>query len=234
MEEIFKKCAVNEVSKYSWGAKPKTKNTKNMLLHMIDDMQKCDSEDNINVDIADIKMVLNDKGIFDINISEQVGSTSAKRAIEAVLEGVLPINKLNSILIVFELSPVYKIKKLAKLLVKYIYDLGDDDTNIIFGTTINNTFKDTQIKVTLLTNMIEFDHITAHKYTRNNRQYIEQSNLCGCCYCMTQFTSDEVVEYVGDNNTAICPNCPIDSVVCDKIVPISDKLLEDMNKHWFS
>lgn len=221
MQDMFKK------------VRAKNSNSKQMLLQMIDEMQISDTEDSINVDMADVKMVLDSDGVYDVQSSEQIGSTSAKRAIEAVLQDLYPVNKLNSALIVFELSPVYKIKNIAKLLDKYIYSLGDDDTSIIFGTTINKNFRDTQMKVSLLTNVVEFNYETAHKYTLNNRQYIEKSKLCGCCYCKGKFTSDEIVEYVGDNNTAICPNCSIDSIVCDKIVPITNKLLENMYKRWF-
>ena len=135
--------------------KPKTRNTKSMLLQMIDEMPKSDSEDNINVDLADVKMVLEAKGVFDVQTSEKLGSASAKRAVEAVVEGIFPINKLNSALILLELSPVYKIITISKLLDEYIFSLGDEDTSIIFGTSINKTFSDTQIKVTLLTNMVE-------------------------------------------------------------------------------
>jgi len=220
MQDMFKK------------VRAKNKNSKQMLLQMIDEMQISDTENSINIDMADVNMVLDSDGVYDVHSSEQIGSTSAKRAIEAVLEDVYPINKLNSALILFELSPVYKIKKIAKLLNKYIYSLGDDDTSIIFGTTINKNFRDTQMKVSLLTNVVEFDYITAHKYTLNNKQYIEKSKLCGCCYCLSKFTSEEIIEYIGDNTTAVCPNCSIDSIVCDKILPISDKLLEDMYKRW--
>jgi cell division protein FtsZ len=160
MEDIFKNVT------------PKTPNTKNLLLKLLEEIDKSDGEDNINIDIADVKTVLDSKGIYDIQRSEQIGSTSALRAIEAVTESILPINKLNAALLLIEFPPVYTLKKIANLIETHIYSLGDDDTSIIFGTTINNSFKETQIKVTLLINMVEFDYITTHKYTSNNREYI--------------------------------------------------------------
>ena len=76
------------------------------------------------------------------------------------------------------------------------------------------------------------DYETAHKYTAGNKSYIEKSKICGCCYCRVIFKSEEVVDYL-PGNTAICPYCCIDSVVCDEIIPITDRLLNDMYERWF-
>ncbi|MEA2051198.1 MAG: hypothetical protein U9O56_10790 [Campylobacterota bacterium] len=76
------------------------------------------------------------------------------------------------------------------------------------------------------------DYIVAHEYTLNNKQYIEKSKECGCCYCMTKFGSDEVKYYIG-KDTAVCPNCDVDAIVCDIIVPVTDELLKKMNRYWF-
>ncbi len=219
--------------------KLKNDDTKSKILKLVDKLQEYNNEngceenrDNVNIDIHDVKTILEPKGTVAIYTSEQIGSTSAKRAIDSVINELLPINKLNICLILFEISDEYKILKLTKLIDK-ISNLGDNDTTIIFGTIRNETFRVTQMKLTLLTNTVDFDHITAHKYTANNKQYIEQSKVCGCGYCGAIFPSSEIDRYVG-NNIAVCPKCSIDCVVCDAIIDINDKLLKEMNKHWFS
>ena len=77
---------------------------------------------------------------------------------------------------------------------------------------------------------LNLDYIEAHKYTTDNKYYVEQSTECGCCYCLSKFKSDEVEYAVG---SAMCPYCGVDAVVCDKVANITDKLLQDMNDKWF-
>ncbi len=131
--------------------KLKSTDTKNEILQFIKKFPEHNHEDNINIDISDVKTILDSKGTVAIYTSEQVGSSSA---IETILNEISPVNKLNAALFLFEVSDKYEISKLIKL-VDMIYDLGDDDTSMIFGTVVNETFKVTQMKFTLIINIVE-------------------------------------------------------------------------------
>jgi len=78
----------------------------------------------------------------------------------------------------------------------------------------------------------KLDYISVHKYTKNNKNYIEKSKMCGCFYCLSIFEKEKVVEYL-PGNTAICPYCPVDSVICDSLIDINEELLKKMNEYWF-
>jgi hypothetical protein len=80
----------------------------------------------------------------------------------------------------------------------------------------------------------------AHHYSFLNQEAITQSISCGCFYCKTVFTPDQICEWVDEGNlngrTALCPNCGIDSVIgSSSKLPVTDaNFLEKMNSFWFS
>ncbi len=73
----------------------------------------------------------------------------------------------------------------------------------------------------------------AHQFSKSNKADISRSNYCGCFHCMEIFSANEVVEFVDSENTALCPKCKIDSVICDEKVKFDKHFLEKMNKYWF-
>jgi hypothetical protein len=78
------------------------------------------------------------------------------------------------------------------------------------------------------------DHITAHKHCIKHRAEIEASEMCGCFYCMATFVPSEIVEWIDDGQTALCPRCPVDSVIGSASgYPITSTFLQQMHDHWF-
>jgi NAD-dependent SIR2 family protein deacetylase len=55
----------------------------------------------------------------------------------------------------------------------------------------------------------------AYEHSIHNRDEIDRSNWCGCFYCGETFPAEDVVEWVKNENTAICPKCSIDAVIGD-------------------
>ena len=78
-------------------------------------------------------------------------------------------------------------------------------------------------------------YIDAHNRCTNNRPVLQKSRLCGCFYCLSTFTSDEITEWITDSlGTACCPNCGIDSVLPDsEEYPITEEFLSEMKRVWF-
>ena len=80
----------------------------------------------------------------------------------------------------------------------------------------------------------------AHNRSSAHRNEVLQSEYCGCFYCCTVFKSDAISSWIDKNSsgvgqTALCPNCGIDSVIGDKSpFPIKDDFLVAMRKYWFS
>ena len=94
---------------------------------------------------------------------------------------------------------------------------------------------------------IKMDIIKAHKHSRNNKAEIEKSKVCGCFYCSAIFPPDKItsrhwidksgnLDKDGENATALCPYCGIDSVIGDASgFPVNDfGFMLVMGQHWFS
>jgi hypothetical protein len=80
------------------------------------------------------------------------------------------------------------------------------------------------------------DIITAsHKHTVRHKTEILESDTCGCFYCVTIFHPKDINKWTDDEQTALCPNCGIDSVIGEKSgYPITDlDYLKQMNSYWF-
>jgi hypothetical protein len=77
-------------------------------------------------------------------------------------------------------------------------------------------------------------HLRAHDHCYNHRVEIEQSDNCGCFYCISIFSPSEIVEWIDDGKTALCPHCEIDSVIGSASgFSITSEFLECMYRHWF-
>jgi len=83
------------------------------------------------------------------------------------------------------------------------------------------------------------DYHRAHQYSSSHRKQIQESTLCGCFYCLATFEPKLIEEWVdedkdGVGQTALCPNCGIDSVLGSKAgFPLTAEFLTSMQKHWF-
>lgn len=74
----------------------------------------------------------------------------------------------------------------------------------------------------------------AHEHSAHNRSEIERSRQCGCFNCNRIFNASEVVDYIDNDETALCPHCSFNSVIGDASgIEITTRFLEMMNKYWF-
>jgi len=79
----------------------------------------------------------------------------------------------------------------------------------------------------------------AHLCSANHRAAILQSEVCGCFYCCSKFSPNEVLEWVDEDNegqgrTALCPKCGIDAVLPGSVgFELSPEFLTMMRAHWF-
>ena len=78
------------------------------------------------------------------------------------------------------------------------------------------------------------DHVLAHKHSSKHRSELERSAVCGCFYCFSIFNPAEIVEWIDDGQTAICPKCPSDSIIGSASgYPITAEFLKRMHDYWF-
>lgn len=78
--------------------------------------------------------------------------------------------------------------------------------------------------------MEEKDLKILHRMSFNHRTKVEASTQCGCFYCKALFSPDQIEEWTDKGQTAMCPECGIDSVLPDQ-PPMA--VLEAMRQYWF-
>ncbi len=74
----------------------------------------------------------------------------------------------------------------------------------------------------------------AHKHSIRHRAEVEASQVCGCFYCLSTFRPSAIMEWIDDGQTALCPRCPVDSVLGSASgYPITLEFLQQMHDYWF-
>ena len=73
-----------------------------------------------------------------------------------------------------------------------------------------------------------------HAYCMGNRELIARANRCYCFYCKAEMDKSEIVDYLEQENTAICPKCGVDAILPDSVrEPINKTLLTQLHDYWF-
>lgn len=74
----------------------------------------------------------------------------------------------------------------------------------------------------------------AHRHCSQHREEILASDQCGCFYCCAIYPPAEIVTWIDNNQTALCPRCGIDSVIGSRSgYPITRQFLREMKRYWF-
>lgn len=82
--------------------------------------------------------------------------------------------------------------------------------------------------------MSDNDIKNAPKYAMRNRVAIEESEACGCYYCLRVFSKHDIVEWTDKGETAICPHCAVDSVLAQSHgIALDEPTLKEIHDYWF-
>jgi hypothetical protein len=74
----------------------------------------------------------------------------------------------------------------------------------------------------------------AHMHCSRHRADLEKSEICGCLYRLSTFPPSAISEWIDDGQAAICPSCPVDSVLGSASgYPIMRDFLQLMHDRWF-
>ncbi|MEM9771742.1 MAG: hypothetical protein AAF889_09135 [Cyanobacteria bacterium P01_D01_bin.73] len=78
----------------------------------------------------------------------------------------------------------------------------------------------------------------AHQFSIRHRSQLLESERCGCFYCRKIFEPSAIADWIDEPNsseqTALCPQCGIDSVIGDRSgFPITEEFMRQMHRHWF-
>lgn len=107
----------------------------------------------INLDFADVQTVMSHKGMAILGVGEAEGDESAveavKNAIESPLLDNLSINGAMGVLVHFHINPNFPLTQIQEAM-EIIYDSADEDADVIFGTTTNESFSENEVKITIV------------------------------------------------------------------------------------
>lgn len=79
------------------------------------------------------------------------------------------------------------------------------------------------------------DIVAAHAHSAGQAVELRGGETCGCFHCLAVFAPSEIVEWVDEETTALCPRCGVDSVIGDRSgFPVADVgFLSMMKGYWF-
>jgi len=110
-------------------------------------------ENDINLDFADVKTVMNHKGLALMGTGYSTGSSAAydaaKIAIESPLLDNISIDGAMGVLVQFDIHPDYPLNGIGEAM-DIIYDSADEDADVIFGTTTNSNMEEDEVRITIV------------------------------------------------------------------------------------
>lgn len=109
--------------------------------------------DGINTDFADLQTVMSHRGLALMGVGHGDGENSAfdalKTAIESPLLDDATINGAMGVLVHFQINPDYPLTSINDAM-NIVYDAADDEADVIFGTTYDESLSGHQVKVTII------------------------------------------------------------------------------------
>jgi len=117
-------------------------------------------EDDINVDFNDLKTVMSHQGLALMGVGEEKGENAAynalKKAIESPLLDNISIDGAMGVLVHYTMHENYPLVEIEESM-NIVYDKADEDADVIFGTTTDNSLEPDEIKVTIIATGFEKD-----------------------------------------------------------------------------
>ena len=120
-------------------------------------------ENDINLDFADVKTVMNHRGLALMGTGYSSGDSAAydaaKMAIESPLLDNISIDGAMGVLVQFDIHPDYPLNGISEAM-EIIYDSADEDADVIFGTTTNSNMDIDEVKITIVATGFEDKNTT--------------------------------------------------------------------------
>jgi hypothetical protein len=77
--------------------------------------------------------------------------------------------------------------------------------------------------------------VEAHKHSSKHRVEVEASAHCACFFCFRKFGPASIKSWTENGQTALCPNCGMDSVIGSASSQrLDDTFLRKMHGHFFA
>ncbi len=136
-------------------------------------------DNDINLDFADLRTVMDHKGMALMGVGEYEGDNAAYEAIKAAIESPLldnmSINGAMGVLVHFNMHPDFPTMEVYEAM-NVVNESADDDADIIFGTSTDDTLSPEYIKITIIATGFEKDLNNSNNSTsKNNENYVNEN-----------------------------------------------------------
>jgi cell division protein FtsZ len=157
----------------------------------------------INTDFADVKTIMQHKGMALMGIGRAKGENAAQRALEDAIDSPLldkvSLNGAKGILIHFNIHPQVSLFAINDVM-GTINDRMDSNAEIIFGTTSDSTLEKDEVKITIVATGFESKNDEVEESSEANEESNNQSNAVLAdsnenYYDTPPFMRDYVVQY---------------------------------------
>jgi len=133
-------------------------------------------DNDINLDFADLRTVMDHKGMALMGVGEYEGDNAAYEAIKAAIESPLldnmSINGAMGVLVHFNMHPDFPTMEIYEAM-NVVNESADENADIIFGTSTDETLNPEYIKITIIATGFEKDlNVNTGK---NNENYVNEN-----------------------------------------------------------
>ncbi len=139
-------------------------------------------DNDINLDFADVKTVMNHRGLALMGTGYCSGAAAAydaaKMAIESPLLDNSSINGAMGVLVQFDIHPDYPLNGISEAM-DIIYESADEDADVIFGTTTNENMDIDEVKITIVATGFE-DKLAKVEPKIKTQESLLNSNANSC------------------------------------------------------
>jgi len=130
-------------------------------------------ENDINLDFADLKTVMDHKGMALMGVGEYEGENAAYEAIKSAIESPLldnmSINGAMGVLVHFKIHPEFSFMDASEAM-GVVEESADDDANVIWGTTTDDSLPLDYVKITIIATGFEKD-------LSNNKDFVSETPM---------------------------------------------------------
>jgi cell division protein FtsZ len=107
----------------------------------------------VNTDFADVKTVMQHRGIALMGIGEAIGENAAMDALNCAIESPLleqmELSDAKGILIHFNVHPGFSLIAISEVM-DHLYSMANENVEIIFGTTTESELDENKVRITIV------------------------------------------------------------------------------------
>jgi len=175
---VIKNDRLKEISDESTGLKDAFRVVDNILYQAVNGMSEVilkPGANDINTDFADVKTIMQYKGMALMGIGKAKGENAAQKALENAIKSPLldevSLTGAKGIMVHWTISPNITLFAMEDVM-GHINDSIDSDADIIFGTTTDSTLATDEVKITIVATGFETIHdtLTETEHLEHNRK----------------------------------------------------------------